>query len=116
MIEIVGGLLSAIMFTLIGAVMIGVIMGYGQWKMMEDKNKLQKQHDKLKNSYAYLDYQAVILEQEVRLLRAKIKSETVGEGQFTKDELKKMRHYLHPDKHSGKTESLFIKVNKHLGG
>lgn len=116
MIELVGGILSAIMFTLIGAVMIGVIMGYGQWKMMEAKNNLQKQHDKLKSSYASLDYKAVWWEQEVRLLRAKIESKAVGEGQFTKDELKKMRHYLHPDKHSGKTESLFIKVNKHLGG
>lgn len=116
MIEFVGGILSAIMFTLIGAVMIGVIMARGQWKLMQDKNNLQKQYDKLKSSYASLDYKAVWWEQEIRLLRAKIKSETIGEGQFTKDELKKMRHYLHPDKHSGKTESLFIKVNKHLGG
>lgn len=116
MIELVGGLLSAIVFAFNGAVIIGVIMARGQWKLMEEKTKLQKHHDQLKNSYASLDYKTVRLEQEIRLLRAKIKSQAIGEGQFTKDELKKMRHYLHPDKHSGKTESLFIKVNKHLGG
>lgn len=34
--------------------------------------------------------------------------------QFTQEDLKRMKHYLHPDKHNGKTDDLFIKVNESL--
>ena len=33
---------------------------------------------------------------------------------FTQEDLKRMKHYLHPDKHNGKTNDLFIKVNESL--
>lgn len=39
-------------------------------------------------------------------------SQTKNENpQFTKDELKEMQHYLHPDKHRGKTNDLHAKIN-----
>lgn len=31
---------------------------------------------------------------------------------FTPSEIKRMKHYLHPDKHGGKTEDLFICVSQ----
>ena len=31
---------------------------------------------------------------------------------FTPLEIKRMKHYLHPDKHGGKTEDLFIRVSQ----
>ena len=33
---------------------------------------------------------------------------------FTNDELKRLKHYVHPDKHNGKTNDLFVKVNNGL--
>lgn len=31
---------------------------------------------------------------------------------FTPSEIKRLEHYLHPDKHGGKTEDLFIRVSQ----
>lgn len=31
---------------------------------------------------------------------------------FTPSEIKRLKHYLHPDKHGGKTDDLFIRVSK----
>lgn len=31
---------------------------------------------------------------------------------FTPSEIKRLKHYLHPDKHGGKTEDLFIRVSQ----
>lgn len=36
----------------------------------------------------------------------------VKANQFTPTEIKRLKHYLHPDKHSGKTEDLFIRVSQ----
>lgn len=32
--------------------------------------------------------------------------------QFTQEDLRRMKHYLHPDKHGGKTDDLFVKISK----
>lgn len=37
--------------------------------------------------------------------------QTSNQAQFTKEELQSMRHYLHPDKHRGKTTDLVTKLN-----
>lgn len=37
--------------------------------------------------------------------------QTSDQSQFTKEELQSMRHYLHPDKHRGKTTDLVTKLN-----
>ena len=31
---------------------------------------------------------------------------------FTHSEIKRLKHYLHPDKHGGKTDDLFIRVSQ----
>lgn len=31
---------------------------------------------------------------------------------FTPSEIKRLKHYLHPDKHGGKTDDLFIRVSQ----
>lgn len=31
---------------------------------------------------------------------------------FTSSEIKRLKHYLHPDKHGGKTDDLFIRVSQ----
>lgn len=36
----------------------------------------------------------------------------VKTNQFTSSEIKRLKHYLHPDKHGGKTEDLFIRVSQ----
>ena len=44
----------------------------------------------------------------------KIISDLRSNGTFTNDDLKRLKHYIHPDKHNGKTNDLFIKVSKVL--
>lgn len=36
----------------------------------------------------------------------------VKTNQFTPSEIKRLKHYLHPDKHGGKTDDLFIRVSQ----
>jgi len=52
-----------------------------------------------------------ILKENIRELQARPK--TVNK-QFTRDDLLKIRYYVHPDKTNSKSSDLFIKVNKLL--
>ena len=50
-----------------------------------------------------------------RLVREKSSgywAEEVKTNPFTPSEIKRLKHYLHPDKHGGKTDDLFIRVSQ----
>lgn len=59
---------------------------------------------------------ALLRRAAAKLAALELRSEFMGgqtsdQTQFTKEELQSMRHYLHPDKHRGKTTDLVTKLN-----
>lgn len=61
------------------------------------------------NEYKKVKHECDLLKQGVKTY-----SQAVNVKQFTQEDLKRMKHQLHPDKHGGKTNDLFIKVNESL--
>lgn len=66
-------------------------------KLVKDYNKLVKTYNNLLGRF--------------RSSEKKL-TEKNAASVFTQDELRKLRHYIHPDKHGGKTDDLFVKINR----
>lgn len=82
---------------------------------------LERKISRLTIDLAYERHQHTLLKVKASLLESAVTSANYRESNstkivniFSKDELTKIRFYLHPDKTGGKTHDLFLKVNKEL--
>lgn len=73
-------------------------------------HRLRVEKSVLIEEYNVLVKKSNALVREVDLLRQQ-KPQGASLDGISKKDLERMRNYLHPDKHNGKTSDLFIKVN-----
>lgn len=78
-------------------------------------DQLRHKFDQKHKDWAHMVNEYKKVKHECDLLKQGVKyNQAANVKQFTQEDLKRMKHYLHPDKHGGKTNDLFIKVNESL--
>lgn len=111
-------------FTIIVLMVVGFVLRRGLLYVLELKHKVRMLE--IDKEYSDTMYQECVkhiaaCDALLRMAAAKLadlefRAELLGgqtsdQSQFTKEELQSMRHYLHPDKHRGKTTDLVTKLN-----
>lgn len=102
-------LISFLTFSLYGMSKINKELRGDRETLCDEVQKLQ-----IKLSRLTIEYNTVARTYN-RLLEDRKSGSWVKEvktNPFTPSEIKRMKHYLHPDKHGGKTEDLFIRVSQ----
>lgn len=96
------------------------LIAYSLWNVCKC-NHMKTETNVLKSKNKILDLENSRLEMEIVKLSSEliltklVLSLNKESNQFTKNELKRIRFAIHPDKNGGKTNEIFIKVNKLLG-
>lgn len=79
-----------------------------------DYDQLRYKLDQKHNDWVHMVNEYKKVKHQCDLLKQGVKYSQSVSINFTQEDLKRMKHYLHPDKHNGKTNDLFIKVNESL--